>query len=245
MAFSCGFFNSLNKDRVYNARDVSDIFSGIIGDGVFATIGEKMMVQPGTGMQITIGTGKAWFNSTWTKNTAKFPLNVDPSDLVLTRIDAIVLEVDLSDDVRNNKFTIVKGTPGSSPQKPQMIKTELKNQYPLAYITIKPNSTSITAQDIENRVGTSETPFVTAVLQTVTTDELLTQWEAEFNAWFETLEDTLSGDVAGNLLSKINDLYRITQDIQNDMTDLEDNMGDQVTYSLSGTTLTITPKNIV
>ena len=35
---------------------------------------------------------------------------------------------------------------------------------------------------------------------------MIAQWEAQFNEWFESLEDTLSGDVAGNLLNMINDL---------------------------------------
>ena len=34
MAFTCGFFNSENGDRKYNAEQMSAIFDGIIADGV-------------------------------------------------------------------------------------------------------------------------------------------------------------------------------------------------------------------
>ena len=44
MAFTCGFFNSENGDRKYNAEQMSAIFDGIIADGVFTTIGDHMAV---------------------------------------------------------------------------------------------------------------------------------------------------------------------------------------------------------
>ena len=64
MAFTCGFFNSENGDRKYNAEQMSAIFDGIIADGVFTTIGDHMAVSAGTGMQVLVGTGKAWFDHT-------------------------------------------------------------------------------------------------------------------------------------------------------------------------------------
>ena len=50
MAFTCGFFNSENGDRKYNAEQMSAIFDGIIADGVFTTIGDHLAVSAGTGM---------------------------------------------------------------------------------------------------------------------------------------------------------------------------------------------------
>ena len=49
MAVTYGFYNSLNKDRVYNAEQMSSIFNGIITDGVFASIGGSLMPIAGTG----------------------------------------------------------------------------------------------------------------------------------------------------------------------------------------------------
>lgn len=38
MAFTFGFYNSLNGDRKYNAEQVSSIFDGLISDGVYDTM---------------------------------------------------------------------------------------------------------------------------------------------------------------------------------------------------------------
>lgn len=100
MAFTCGFFNSENGDRKYNAEQMSAIFDGIIADGVFTTIGDHMAVSAGTGMQVLVGTGKAWFDHTWNVNDAAYPLAIAASDVTLSRIDAIVLETNHSDSVR-------------------------------------------------------------------------------------------------------------------------------------------------
>ena len=37
MAFQCGFFNSINGDRKYNAEQMNNPFSKIISNGVFAS----------------------------------------------------------------------------------------------------------------------------------------------------------------------------------------------------------------
>jgi hypothetical protein len=35
MAFKCGFFNSINGDRLYNAEDMNNPYSRIVSNGVF------------------------------------------------------------------------------------------------------------------------------------------------------------------------------------------------------------------
>ena len=128
------------------------------------------------------------------------------SDLLQTRIDAIVLEVDETVSSRTNSIKVITGTPASNPQKPSLTNTADIHQYPLAYVTVGVGVTSITQANIENCIGTDPCPFVTGVLDTIDATTLISQWEAQFNEWFENLEDTLSGDVAGNLLNMINDL---------------------------------------
>jgi hypothetical protein len=199
MSLTYGFYNSLNGDRKYDAVQMSSIFDGIINDGVFATIGSAMKVTADSGLTVKVGTGRAWFNHTWTLNDAIFPITVEESELLLDRIDAVVLEINSNEDVRANSLKIVKGVPASSPANPGMANDDVVHQYPLCYIYRKAASTEITQADITNVVGTTECPFVTGPLATVTTDDLLLQWKAEFDAWFEGLKTNLSEDVAGNL----------------------------------------------
>ena len=206
MAFTCGFFNSENGDRKYNAEQMSAIFDGIIADGVFTTIGDHMAVSAGTGMQVLVGTGKAWFDHTWNVNDAAYPLTIAASDVTLSRIDAIVLEINHSDSVRLNKLRVVQGTVASSPVKPTLTNSEKIHQHPLAWVTVAPGVTQIAASAIENAVGTSACPFVTGIIATTDIDDLFNQWNGEFDEWFDNLKAQLSDNVVANLQKQIDAL---------------------------------------
>jgi len=184
MSVTSGFFNSLNGDRRYNAEQMSSIFDGIINDGVFANIGTSFAVKADVGNTIIVGIGRAWFNSTWLLNDAPLPLLADVSEILLDRIDAVVIEINRSDSVREGSIKVVKGTPSSNPQRPAMIHTSDVNQYPLAYIYRKANSSSIIQADITNMVGTSSTPYITGILQVQNIDNIVAQWESQWLTFF-------------------------------------------------------------
>lgn len=184
MSVTYGFYNSKNKDRRYDAIQMSSIFDGIIRDGILQHVGTAMMVKESTGMMVNVGIGRAWFNHTWTLNDALLPLTVPQSEVILNRIDAVILEVDSRESVRANTIKIVKGTPATNPVKPSMIKTNDRWQYPLAYIRVNSGVTSIRQANITNTVGTSECPFVTAPLEKMSIDALVAQWKDQWSKWF-------------------------------------------------------------
>lgn len=194
MSVTYGFYNSLNGDRKYNAEQISSIFDGLIVDGVFASIGTAFAVKAAGGLTINVGIGRAWFNHTWTLNDSILPLTAPESEVLLDRIDAVVLEVNSMESVRENNIKIVTGTPSSAPVRPTLENEGNVHQYPLAYIYRKFGSTVITQANITNMVGTESTPFVTGIIQTISLDELLGQWqdqldqfvaneEADFGEW--------------------------------------------------------------
>ena len=189
MSLTSGFFDSLNHDRKYNTLQMSSIFDGIIRDGVFMSIADKLMVDAESEMTIVAKPGRAWFNHTWTLNDAKLPLVVEQSELILDRIDAVVLEVNSSQAVRANTIKMVKGTPSADPQKPTLTKSLDVNQYPLAYVSVKHGVTVINQADITNAVGTSECPFVTGILETISIDELVSQWKSEWELWINEMKE--------------------------------------------------------
>lgn len=186
MSITYGFYNSLNGDRRYNAGQMSAIFDGIINDGIFQSIGTAFEVKALSDNTITVGIGRAWFNHTWTLNDAILPIEADISEVLLDRIDAVVLEVDANDSVRANSIKIIKGTPSSSPQNPAMIDDEYVHQHPFAYIYRKANSTTITQAEITSVIGTSECPFITGILETISIDSIVAQWEAQWEQWTDT-----------------------------------------------------------
>lgn len=198
MSVTYGFYNSINGDRKYNALEMSSIFDGIIVDGVYMSIGDALNVKSSGGMSITVGIGRAWFNHTWTLNDSLLPLTLANSDVLLNRIDAIVLEVNNSTEVRKNTIKILKGTPSSKPVKPSMAKGELVNQHPLAYISVPKGATSISQSNITNAVGTSECPFVTGVLEGMDIDKLVAQWGAQWAEWLSSNTDAWKAFMSSN-----------------------------------------------
>lgn len=181
MSVSCGFYNSVNSDRLYYASDFSNMFDGLIIDGVFASIGTAFSVKAAGGLTVNIGAGKAWFNHTWTINDSIMPMTAPDSDVLLDRIDAIVLEVNSSESVRNNTIKFVTGTPASTPVRPTLENEVDVHQYPLCYIYRECGSSEISQSNITSMIGSESTPFVTGILQTVSLDELLGQWQDELD----------------------------------------------------------------
>ena len=218
MAVTYGFYNALNHDRLYDAIQMSSIFDGIIRDGIFSTIGDTMIVtSPEDGMYVNVGSGRAWFNHTWTLNDTDYPIEAEQAEVVLDRIDAVILEVDSSAEVRANSIKFLKGTPSSNPVKPTLTHNAEVNQYALAYVRIRAGQTTIFQSDIENTVGTDETPFITGVLQQVSIETLLKQWEAEFNTYFTNFQNTSTTEFNNWLATKVSEYTAWFAQMQTDM----------------------------
>lgn len=214
---SYGFFNSVGGDRKYNAEQMAYMIDALVKDGVMQNYGNFLTVRPGNGLNVIVEPGMAWFNSTWTRNDSQLILALSPSDISLSRYDAVVLEVNHSATVRANSIKVVKGTFAANPVKPTLVKTGDVNQYPLAYIRINPNTTTISTSVIDIRVGQSDCPWITGILQTVPIDSLFSAWngeynqwqagkEVEFNKWFDNLKAMLSDNVVSNLQKQIDEL---------------------------------------
>lgn len=210
MSVTSGFFNSVNHDRLYDAEQISSMFDGIITDGIYQGIGDAFIVKPYSELNntVTVGTGRAWFDHTWTKNDTELPITLDDPNVLYDRIDAIVIDVDRRQDVRANTIKVVKGTVSEfGATKPSLIEEELHNQYPLAYVTVKAGSAApIQAQYIENAIGQTKTPLVAGVLEHMDITMFVQQMEDEFNTWFEGLKDVVSGDAITNLQQQVNEI---------------------------------------
>ena len=195
MAFTSGFFNSVNHDRKYDAVQMGQIFDGIIKDGIYATYLSAMVVkESANASEVIVQPGRAWFNHVWAYNDADYPMAAPDPEVVLDRIDTLVLDVNSEDAVREAKYMWVQGTPTSQiPEPPELIHTVTHNQYPLADVKRQAGTTQIYADDITNRVGTSDCPFVTGIIDTINIDSLLRQWDAEFHTWENATKASFEG----------------------------------------------------
>lgn len=210
MTVTSGFFNSVNHDRLYDAEQISSMFDGLILDGVYQGYGDAFFIKPYSDANSTIivGTGRAWFDHTWLLNDTEYTIELEPPNGMLSRIDAIVLDINKEEETRKNSILCVQGTfAESNAQKPALINTELHKQYPLVYITIPAGDDGpILADNIENCVGTDACPLVEAVLDTMDVTMFIAQMEAKFYTWFDKLQDVMDSNTALKLQHQIDDL---------------------------------------
>lgn len=200
MSLTYGFYNSLNHDRKYDARQIGMLFDGLITDGVYRSIGRAFAVSVNSGMILNVAQGRAWFDHTWTLNDTIMTVTLPEAHSVYTKIVAVIIRVDKANRV--NSIVCKEGTAGSEPKKPTMNKTANLSEYPLAYVTIDPGVTEISPGKIEQVIGSSECPFVTGVIQGVSIDMLIHNWKDEFDILFEQMERQTTQLVSGTLVDK-------------------------------------------
>ena len=200
-----GYFNSINGDRKYNAEKMSKYFAGLFSKGVVMNYGEMFSVKATTGMIVEVGTGKAYFtDGKWIESDSKIRFTIDPSDVVLNRIDSIVLVKDRNESKRNCNIVYKKGTPSSSPIPPKLTNDENIEEMQLCTIKVNKLVESITQSSITNTIpDNSVCGYITGLISHVSTEDLFKQWEAayqeyynqstkEFEDWFSNLRENLS-----------------------------------------------------
>lgn len=199
MPVTYGFYNSYNHDRLYSAEQVGAIFDGLIKDGIYAQYGHAFNVVPKEGMSVYVQSGRAWIAHTWTLHDSDddFWLTLDPGDIQYPRKDAIVLRVNRT--ARENSILVKPGTPMSkaNPDPPALTKTDTVIEYPLAYITVPQNATSISASNIDYRVGQDDCPFIVHLLsQTQTVTSYINQFTAAMESALEDWKTAVLAQIA-------------------------------------------------
>lgn len=229
-----GFFNSEITgydaenmpifDRAEEASFFAKYFSQFISNGVFPNPSTNMQILADTGMQIKVSTGTCFINGYmgWVENAETF--TIEESD-TQARIDRVVARLDF--DNRKIQCYVKKGTAAGNPVAPELQRDYDIYEIGLADVKVNANVIEIKQENITDlRLNSDLCGIVANQLQHVDTTTLFNQYqdwltnateqgeedlqltqeqlEAEFNAWFETVQDTLSGDTAGNLLNLIN-----------------------------------------
>ena len=203
MSLSCGFFNSEDGDRQYFNQDLSSFLEGLIEDGIYEFIDDKMMVSASAtpDMHVLIGKGRAWFNGTWTKIDSAYQIEIPAADAIQNRIDAICLTVNKTRAVRDNYIEIISGTGTvDTPTKPTVQDETDIYRHVLAYVTVMKGVTEITQASIENRVGMGSALFSKPIWENVpTTEDMVAQWQTQFDEFMDHIHETFDYDAAGNL----------------------------------------------
>lgn len=210
MSVTFGFYNSKNGDRVYDATQMSSLFSGIIRDGVFANYpaqNQHLTVSAGPAVSghptVDIGPGRAWFNGTWTDNSSTLSLQLAAADNVQDRYDAIVLEVNTTNNAdntvspavpgRSNGFVVVAGTPGGN--YPTVSSSDGIYRYVLAYVKVAHGASTVSSLDY--KVGTTVPYIVNAVQETWSATDLINNWNSQWAAYLSSLDGNFATYLSG------------------------------------------------
>lgn len=194
MAVKCGYYNSKNKDRRYNAEEMSQYFMGLISKGVLQNYLEKFVVVENEGMNVIVSPGRAYFSDgKFIENTTDYTIAIDASDVILNRIDRIVLQNNKDEDVRSAAIVYKKGEPATQPTAPELINTADIEELSLATIKVDKLVETITQADITNTIpDTSVCGYVTGLIEQVDTSDLYAQYEAAYSQSLQTGETAFS-----------------------------------------------------
>lgn len=207
MAITSGFFNSVNGDRLYNAEEMSHYFDGLITDGVFESVGDKLQVTAGDDFTVNVGTGRAMIDCHWFKNDAVYNIPIPAADVQYNRVDAIVVKLDTV--AREMTLERISGELSTSMILPVITNESTVKYLILAYIQIERGMTTIRQGYIVDKRGSDKCPYVTGLIKQVDTSQLFAQYQdacntlyanmvtffaekqAAFDSWFSSLTETL------------------------------------------------------
>lgn len=205
----CGFFNSIDGDRKYNAEQMSNPYKRIVSDGVFATaqgnISDDLQVVAYDGLQVKVNRGQGMFDGKWFNSDDEIVLNLQMPDVTYDRIDTVWVVIDY--DQRIGQIIVDTGVPAINPKANARTFTEQLKYYRLADIRVKANATVVTQSNIIDQRPSAECGFVSNLLQNSDITGLYSNWQAQFDDWFTNVKETLA---TSTLISSFTSKYVTT-----------------------------------
>lgn len=223
------FFNDVDGDRIYYAEDFAEYFIPFFTNGIFNN-GCQVLGNTND-MAVNVSTGRAFINGYRYRNKQSKTLTIENADGVLSRIDNIVIRLDLTN--RNISTQVIKGSFSNNPVAPDLTRTSTIYDLRIAKVYIPAGTTEITQDLIEDcRFINNDCGNVISPIKTPDTEQLFIQMQAifdkfiadstnGFDTWFDSIKNQLDSDAAGNLQNQINNLN--SNKVDNAKFDLDSN----------------------
>ena len=215
MAEYSSFFNSVVDgagiyDREYNAEDFAEYFASFIGNGVYADSANELMVSAvGGNMSVIVDTGSAWINGYYYSNKSQKGLTLSIADGANDRTDYIVIRLDLIN--REITAEVSEGTPSPQATPPTLQRDSDAWEIAIASVRVPANANDISQANItDTRSDNSVCGWVSGVIDQIDTSALFAQYDDAFQTWFEGIQGTLDGDIAGALANRISAIENAT-----------------------------------
>lgn len=211
-------------DRNYIAKQFADYFALFIGNGVFGSPTNQLKVIPGTGLSVIITPGWAFINGCWYHNDENKEIALTSNALSSNRTDGVMVRLSNSDRTITSIVTT-----GSSTTTRGATVYDLK----IADVIVRPNAVTISASDIvDTRTNEAVCGLVKGLMEVETTADLFAQYNSQFNEWFDSIKDQLTGDLAVRIQLEFEQLNQAVEDYydntQDAIEDYEQNISDQI-----------------
>ena len=239
------FEYSAAEERVFNmAQRTNGVYPQvrIVKDDILdpqVYVGQSLQVVPGPGLSVILSPGLAHLMGTNYINTEPKPIDVLPGmqqDIVIN-LDLVNQKVFGTRQARSSGVNINNG----------LIRAVDTYQLGIATVTPPSGATGVNVSDItDHRLNTTLCPdgrpvcgLVGSAAQADTRmimDQFQSQLQANtevFETWFSGLQDTLDGDVAGNLYNMIDNLRGTVTNVQGDVTNVQNAVSTKAAKSVS------------
>lgn len=141
-------------DREYNAQQFTDYFKSLVTTGVMKGAYNQLEVTAnGSNMTSSVKSGIAFVEGRYYYNDALLELTHDTEVIGLSRIDRVVVRMDLSTDARHVKTFIKKGVPAASPVPPILTQTQQLYEISLAQVRVVGGQTYIANNAVTDERG--------------------------------------------------------------------------------------------
>lgn len=137
----CGFFASVNGDRLYDDDQFADFFGRFLQDGYFPLPEDGLFVEANGTNTLTVNPGSAWIQGRCYELLEKKSLVIEPGDALLSRIDRVVVRCDYVN--RDIYVTIKKGVEASEPKLPELQRDSDAYELGIAYYRIDKGVTNL------------------------------------------------------------------------------------------------------
>lgn len=193
MAVRGFFYNSVDKDRLYNGQDMNEDKAPFYKEGV--AYGHLQVTADGESMAVTVDggsrTGYAFLNLHTIHNTTALTLSVSQANGTLPRIDRVVLRNDETE--RKASIFILEGAYSSAPTPPDLTNNDTIQELCLAEIYVAAGAVAISQSNItDTRADTGLCGFIASQFEDVD----FSQFTAQFNAWFAEEKESMEADHA-------------------------------------------------
>ena len=207
---------------IFDRAETSDLFrllfAKLVSNGVLASPGDCFQVIAAEGLNVTVRPGFGMINGAFAYDESENKLALDKAPAQYSRIDRIVLRCNYAD--RLCELVVKTGTVAANPAPPAIVQPSAGDYYELglATVLVGSNATVVTQANItDTRMDRSVCGLITQLIDHLDTDVFFAQLDQfykefvnkannDFDTWFQSIKDKLSGDIAGSLQNQIDNL---------------------------------------